>query len=133
MIGNMCEIKILDANLLNLTEDGFKSALKNLKPDIVGITVLMDQYGPTGHKAAELVKSCNKDTVVIMGGVYATVNSGLVMKDSNIDYVVIGEGEYVFKDLIGFLLSILNLKLKCDKKKIFAAKRYCLSLQWECH
>jgi len=105
MVEKMCEVEILDANILNLTEDGFKSAMENLKPDVVGITVLMDQYGPAGHKTAELVEAYNKDTTIIMGGVYATVNSERVMEDSNIDYVIIGEGEYVFKDLIGFLMK----------------------------
>ncbi len=42
MIGNMCKIKILGPSLLDLNEDGFKFALKNLKPDFVGITVLTD-------------------------------------------------------------------------------------------
>jgi radical SAM superfamily enzyme YgiQ (UPF0313 family) len=40
-----------------------------------------------------------------MGGVYATTNSQKVMEDPNIDYAVIGEGEYVFKDFIGYCLG----------------------------
>ncbi|MBT73535.1 MAG: hypothetical protein CMQ15_16140 [Gammaproteobacteria bacterium] len=112
MVIDKCDVKILDANLLNLTEDDFKCELSRLKPDLVGITVLMDQYGTSGHKAAELAKSYDKETVVIMGGVYATTNSQKVMEDPNIDYAVIGEGEYVFRDFIGYCLGKNLLPVK---------------------
>ena len=105
MVKGMCEVEILDANFMNLTETDFQSQLKDLRPDIVGITVLMDQYACSGHKAAELVKVLDKKIQVLMGGVYTTTNPNLVMEDNNIDYAVVGEGEYVFKDLIGFFLE----------------------------
>jgi len=105
MVKDMCEVEILDANLMNLTEIDFQSKLKSLKPDIVGITVLMDQYAPSGHKAASLVKAYNKNVTVLMGGVYATISPDLALEDSNIDYVVIGEGEYILSELIGFFMG----------------------------
>lgn len=100
MIQDICDVDILDANEPGMSEDEFKSKIEKLKPDIVGITVLMDQYASAGHNAAKLVKSISKDIKVIMGGVYATVNPGMAIEDSNVDFVVIGEGEYVLKDLI---------------------------------
>jgi radical SAM superfamily enzyme YgiQ (UPF0313 family) len=100
MIEDICEVNILDAYKLNLNEDEFATELRKFNPDIVGITVLMDQYAASGHKAAKLAKTVSKDINVIMGGVYATMNPNLVMEDNNIDFTVVGEGEYVLRDLI---------------------------------
>lgn len=112
MIKDVCEVSILDAYEPNMSEDEFKSALKKLEPDVVGITVLMDQYAAAGHNAARLVKSINKDIQVIIGGVYATINPEEAIKDSNIDFVVIGEGEYVIRDLIGYFMKEAPLPKK---------------------
>jgi len=105
MVEDICHVSILDAHESNMNEDEFIYALKKVNPDIVGITVLMDQYGPTGHNAARLVKSLRKDIITIIGGVYATLNTQKVIEDSNIDFVVIGEGEYIFRDLIGYFMG----------------------------
>jgi len=102
MIEDICSVSILDAHKSNMSEEEFKSALKRIEPDVVGITVLMDQYASSGHAAARLAKSINKNIRVIIGGVYATTNPEQAIEDSNIDFVVIGEGEYVLRDLIGY-------------------------------
>lgn len=100
MIEDICDVIILDAHKLDMSEEVFKTAVKDIRPDIAGITVLMDQYASAGHTAARLVKSAGKDIKVVIGGVYATTNPKLAIADSNIDLVVVGEGEYVFRDLI---------------------------------
>lgn len=102
MVEDLCDVTILDANQSDMTEADFKNAIKEQAPDVVGITVLMDQYAFAGHKIATLTKSVNKDVCVVMGGVYATMNPEEVIKDNNIDYVVIGEGEYVFRDMVQY-------------------------------
>lgn len=104
MIEDRYDVKIIDANALNMDEDSFKKKLDEIKPDVVGITVMMDQYSLSGHFAAKLVKEYDKSLKVVLGGVYATMNSEKAIDDPCIDYVVVGEGEYVFRDLLGFFL-----------------------------
>ncbi len=105
MIEDVCEVKIIDANVSNMSEAELAAELAGFKPDVVGITVLMDQYGPAGHHTAKIVKTYCNEIRVVMGGVYATMNSNKVLSDPNIDYVVIGEGEYVIKDLLGYFMG----------------------------
>ena len=102
MVEGICEIAIIDANATEISEVEFTEALARLSPHVLGITVLMDQYAPAGHYTAKIVKEYNSEIKVIMGGVYATMNSEQAMSDPNVDYIVIGEGEYVFRDLLGY-------------------------------
>ena len=96
----IANVTILDAYNLDLSQLEFINRLKSLNPDMVGITVLMDRYGPTGHTVARMVKAISKEIKVIMGGVYATVNASEVIKDENIDIVVAGEGEEVLASIV---------------------------------
>lgn len=105
MVKDLCEVTIIDANVSEMDENGFARALEASQPDVVGITVLMDHYAPAAHKAAAIAKSIGKEVKVILGGVYATVNPSLAMNDSNIDYLVVGEGEYVFRELLGYFMG----------------------------
>ncbi|MBF0518524.1 MAG: radical SAM protein [Nitrospirae bacterium] len=105
MIEDICDVKIVDANVQNMSENDLRTILTEQNPDVVGITVLMDQYGPSGHTAARVVKDINNNIKTVIGGVYATMNSQTVIADENIDYVVMGEGEYVFRDLLGYFMG----------------------------
>jgi radical SAM superfamily enzyme YgiQ (UPF0313 family) len=105
MVKDICDVEIIDAYQENMSEEGFRAKLKEIHPDVVGITVLMDEYGRSGHICAELAKGADCNIKTVIGGVYATVNSTQVMQDRNIDFAVVGEGEYTFRELIGYLLG----------------------------
>jgi len=103
------DVKIIDAYKKNLTVKEVKDAIREYKPDVTGITVLMDQYAKAGHMAAKIVKDFSKDIKTVIGGVYAMSNPKRVMQDKNFDYLVMGEGEYAFKQLIGNLSGACEL------------------------
>jgi len=105
MVEDICEVEIIDAYIEDLDADEFIATLVKSDPDVVGITVLMDQFAPTGHYAAKLAKDFNPNMKVLMGGVYCTVNPDLAAQDENVDYVVIGEGEYAMRDLLGYFVG----------------------------
>lgn len=100
VIRDQCEVVVLDSYSANMSPKAFAEEIKILKPDLVGITVLMDQCAPAGHQAARIVKESAPGARVVMGGVYATINPEKAMADQNVDYVLIGEGEEVLPELI---------------------------------
>lgn len=104
-IKDIVTVNIIDANKNNYSENDLIEELKNVKPDVVGITALMDQYGPAGHFAAKIIKKYNKNIITIYGGVYATMNPEKVVKDKNIDWCVIGEGEKIVKQLLLYFMG----------------------------
>lgn len=104
IVKDVCEVAILDANKRDLSHSDFVDELRRHKPDVVGLTMMMDEYGPALHQAAHLVKKTFRIPVVC-GGVYATTNPEQLIWDENIDYVVIGEGEKVFRELLLWMLQ----------------------------
>lgn len=100
VIEDKYDVVIIDAYKENLTEEEFSHRIANENPSVVGITVLIDYFGQTLHRAAALVKEVNEKITVVAGGVYATTNIEKVMNDSNVDYLIAGEGEYTFPLLL---------------------------------
>jgi len=103
MVKDIVEIKIVDANYYNLTQEQFETEIRGFQPDYVGISVLTSEYGNTLDIAASIVKGINSSTVVIAGGVHPTIEFMTVIQNPDIDYVCRGEGEYVFRDLLLYL------------------------------
>jgi radical SAM superfamily enzyme YgiQ (UPF0313 family) len=110
-IKDMCSVEILDANKENLTHDAFKERLRRIKPDIIGITVMMDSFAKAGHLTAKLCRDSEFEcaspslspTPIVMGGVYPTINPEIVMQDPNVTYAFIGEGETEFRNFLRHL------------------------------
>ena len=100
MVRDSVAVEIVDAHTQNLTVEQFRQKIRDRQPDVVGITVSMDQFAASGHEAAAAVKSVNDKIPVIMGGVYPTVNPEIAAEDPHVDVVVIGEGEFVLGPLI---------------------------------
>ena len=113
------EVKIIDAYKDNLSKEELTKKIIKYKPDIVGITVLMDQYSKVAPITAKIIKDISQKIITVLGGVYATTNSKIAIKDKNLDYVVIGEGEFVFRQLVGFYSGACDLPDKgiCFKTK----------------
>lgn len=106
------DISIVDAYKQDMSMEKLHSVLRQLSPDVVGITVLMDKYGPSGHMVAKIAKDMG--AITVMGGVYASMNAEEVIKDENIDYVVKGEGEYT----LSYLLATLGEKRVLQGTKV---------------
>lgn len=94
------DITIIDANMDNLSEDEFSKKVKSINPIAVGVSIFADDFCESGHKVAKLIKLIDNNISVIAGGNYVIINPDVATKDKNIDYFVIGEGEYVLKELL---------------------------------
>jgi radical SAM superfamily enzyme YgiQ (UPF0313 family) len=99
---NNWEIKILDERFPEIGFRGIKEEIIKFKPDIIGLSTLTYESVHM-HKIAEMIKDLIRDCKVILGGPHATVFYKNILKDKNIDYVVIGEGEHTFRELVDSL------------------------------
>ncbi len=103
MIEKECDVSIVDAFAKNLSHEDIREILRRERPDLVGVTVLMNQCAPAGHETIAIVREELPDCRTAFGGVYTTVNPGLVMQDANVDYAFVGEGEYTLRELVRHL------------------------------
>ena len=108
MINEDAEVKIVDSQFYNLSVQEFLDEVADFQPDVVGISVLTSEYENTLDVTANAVKTLNPDIVVIAGGVHVTIEYQRVFQNTNIDYAVRGEGEYVLRDLMRYLNGKTN-------------------------
>ena len=96
--------------------------LENFKPGLVCFSTISDYYVNACDLAKSIKKSIN--VPVVFGGIHPTSVPEEVIKNSFVDYVVVGEGEYALLDLISALeknkdaTSIANIWTKKNKRVI---------------
>ncbi len=94
---------IIDANMENYTTDTFRSMIAAEQPDLIGISVMTNEYSHAGEIAAQIAKSVNPEITVVMGGCNTVFSYEKLIQSPFIDYVVIGEAERVLKELCLYL------------------------------
>lgn len=80
MIENKYNVKTIDVNMDNLTKEEFAELIKAEKPDVVGISILTNEYGETGLIAAKIIKKIDPNIKTVLGGIHATSNPRSVIK-----------------------------------------------------
>lgn len=98
--GIECEISILDAEIMGLSYKEIKKFIEREKPEVVGITCpspTMDHV----LKICEIIKKeINANCITVVGGIHPTVLPYETIKNPFIDFLVAGEGEITFYELI---------------------------------
>ncbi len=69
-------------------------------PDFVGISSMFSVQAHNAYHVAAVIKSINSNIPVIFGGAHATSEPEEVLKDENINFVVLGEGENAILPLL---------------------------------
>lgn len=98
-----CEVRILDANLENLSPEDVANRVSQFKPDYFGITCMSFEDDTDLHKMALSAKQGYENTKVIAGGIHATLLPEMAINDKNVDYAILGEGEYRLQNLMDCL------------------------------
>ena len=94
------DIKILDADLENLSPQQTKARIKSYHPDVVGISCMSMGYYSNFREVASISKEVCPDSIVVVGGIFPTQLPKALMNDGKVDYSVLGEGEYRFSKLL---------------------------------
>lgn len=79
-------------------KDNFKKRLQNYKPDLVGVSVLSGRGINDALKVSRIIKSHN--IPLVWGGHIASEVPEQVFETELVDFIVIGEGEITFLELI---------------------------------
>lgn len=77
----------------------FRAVLRDFRPDLVGISVLSVKV-PVALTLASICKDFDSNIRVVVGGDHPTVLPQDMLKSSDVDFAVNGEGEYTMLELI---------------------------------
>ncbi|CAN2039217.1 anaerobic magnesium-protoporphyrin IX monomethyl ester cyclase [Candidatus Magnetomoraceae bacterium gMMP-15] len=110
---NNYDVEILNWYDINKRPHKIKEILIEKKPDIIGFSIFQaNRWG--GIEISKTAKELNPDVKIVFGGVGATfLWKHLLDHFSDIDFIVLGEGEYTFLNLIRYIEkneSVENIK-----------------------
>ncbi len=92
-------VEILDTQADEISYDHLKDVISAKSPDVVGITAmtftLIDVI-----QVIRLIKSINPDIKVVLGGPHVHIYPEETIKIPGVDFLVLGEGEITFKELL---------------------------------
>lgn len=97
------DVSLIDVRQL-ASWDEFTDAVKKASPDIAGLTMMSVDYESV-TKAIELIKAVDGKIKIAVGGPHPSLVPEDVIKNANIDYIVQGEGEITFIELLRDLAS----------------------------
>lgn len=86
--------------IYGLSDDEIKRRIKEFKPDIVGCSSPFSLQHKNVQKLCVLVKGIDRKIVTVIGGMHATVRPVEVLSEKNVDFILKGEADYTFTELV---------------------------------
>lgn len=93
------QIEILDCEAEELNYDDIEKRIRCISPDIVGITSLSFIH-VSAINVAKIVRRVDSAIKIVFGGTHPSIYPKETASLDCVDYVVVGEGEYLFTQLI---------------------------------
>ncbi len=99
-----CEVKMLDCEADGLGYKEIEERIRDYEPEIIGITTLTP---PMKHvlKITGISKKINPNCKVVLGGVHPTALPEQTLKETGAHFIVLGEGEETFYELVKGLVE----------------------------
>jgi anaerobic magnesium-protoporphyrin IX monomethyl ester cyclase len=109
---NHYDVEILNWCRMNETPEDIEKILLEKKPDIIGFSILQaNRWG--GIEIARIAKQIHPKVKIVFGGVTPTfLWKHFLTHFPEIDFVVVGEGEYTFLNLVKVLESHKGYRIK---------------------
>ena len=105
------ELIILDSQVEELSYKELHDKIEKIQPDLVGMTVMTFTMKDV-LKTSKMIKEINSKITIVFGGPHVNLYPNETIKFSHVDFLVMGEGERSFVDLVN------NINNKKEIKKI---------------
>lgn len=93
-----------------------QNVITTIKPFLVGVSVHTENV-PSANKICKIIKEISTDIITVCGGPHITLAETQNMPSHLIDYIVKGEGEIAFVELINTIIS------SWSEEKVFQSKK----------
>ena len=94
------EVQLFDPNYHNMTDEEVFNYFQKAQPEIVGVSSISTEYIKASRLMNATIKEALPNSILIQGGIIPTVLLETAMRDPNVDYWIIGEGEFRFPRLL---------------------------------
>ena len=93
------KINVLDSQVEKLSYDDIKVRIREIKPDVIGITAMTVTMLDV-IETVRIVKEVDNKIKIVLGGPHVYLFPEETIDLEDIDFLVLGEGEEVFKRLL---------------------------------
>jgi anaerobic magnesium-protoporphyrin IX monomethyl ester cyclase len=83
-----------------LTNKELAARIKQLSPEVVGITVSFSGWWKTAYEVCSIAKSIDKDAITVLNGLHPSARPEQCLEHENVDFVIVGEPEYTMLELV---------------------------------
>lgn len=98
----LVNLRLLDCRADGMDRASLETVIRKFAPDLVGITCLTFFY-PDVLGAAASIKKVRPEAKICLGGFHPTLYPRETLAQPDVDFVVFGEGEFTFVDLVDAL------------------------------
>jgi anaerobic magnesium-protoporphyrin IX monomethyl ester cyclase len=114
--GRLCQTR--RGRRLGPDDDEIRQLVSKLKPDVIGVPCMFTSFADDSYELIDLLREIFPDAFVVMGGAHVSYEEDEALLNSNIDAVVLKEGEITFVELLrtievgGDLTSVKGIAFK---------------------
>jgi anaerobic magnesium-protoporphyrin IX monomethyl ester cyclase len=83
-----------------LNYDQIMAWVQDERPDVVGLSCIYSNQWPSVRELTRRIKALDPDIIVVTGGTHPSFLAKRCLQDVDLDFVVLSEGEYTFRDLL---------------------------------
>ena len=112
------EMSVIDVQAEDLTHAEVGERIRDMKPDVIGITAMTFTLIDVKYTLQEIRKWWNG--IVVIGGPHVVIYPNETLKAFQADYVVIGEGEITMDELLQYIAK----EGKDGTKKVWRQERF---------
>lgn len=94
------KVKVIDCVPFKIGWESLRRLLEKQSADIILLSESEPLWGYESTRAAHLIKEVNPHAKVIAGGIYFSNLAVQTLKNTPIDYIIIGEGEVTLQELV---------------------------------
>jgi len=111
------EAAFYDINVFRYSEEDMKEYFLKNKFDVVGISATVSTSYKFVKNLSSLIRAVSPDAAIVAGGAL-TASSEILLKFTEVDFCVIGEGEKVIVNLVKYIAANERRKRETELKRI---------------
>lgn len=124
------EVSVIDGAAEGLDQAKLESRIAEVDPHIIGVGCMMTETFPDAMEAVRTAKRAAPNAKIVMGGHHASfVADKIIDAFADVNYVVVGEGEHTFLDLVrsinnnGRIDQIKGITYRNNGRAVFTGHR----------